>query len=91
MSHIARILSQEDLEHMLRLRLYLGVILGIVAAGGAAIARAWVDPQPTIGRPEILKQTSTETVARIPTLRGKGRVVCEIHINHATRTWWLSC
>ena len=66
-----------------------------VAIGVGAAAYYWqlhgADLAMPANGPEIVKQTPSQTVARIPTLRAGKRVDCTVTIDQAKNAWLITC
>lgn len=65
--------------------------IGALLGAALVLAALEVAEAGRIAGTVIERQTGTETVARIPT-RHHGRLrECVLQINHATKSWSLSC
>lgn len=92
MSHIARILSNEDFAHVRRAWIGIGVLIGIAACTLAAVANAALRPRPAMtGTPVVERSTLAETVVRIPMNEGGRNFECVLRISYASHLWTLNC
>lgn len=84
--------SDEDFAHARRYWVAIGILAGFgIATAILLVHVGFKQPLIITGAPQILKQTDTETVARIPTLRGGQALDCTLTIDHKHRAWSLSC
>ncbi len=84
------VLTNEQLKD----RVVGGFIVGVlVAATASAVLHQWyyAAPRAPVGTPEILFQTPSQTVARIPTQHGGKRVDCTVTIDQAKNVWSVTC
>lgn len=87
-----KIITDEELGMRTRIAFVAGVFL-------AAIAiillhywfYGWKWTQAPIGAPEIVLQTASRTVARIPTQHDGNRVDCTVIIDQARNIWSITC
>ncbi len=88
----AHVLSNEDLAHRRRVWFAVGLLAGLGFAGAVVIGTEYLrQPRGFTGVPEIVRQTDTETVARIRTRQGERELDCTLTIDHKRRAWSLSC
>jgi hypothetical protein len=87
------VMSREDLAHARRISLVIGILLGLLVATVTVIVLIGMGfkPRVIVGAPEILSQTETETIARVPTLFKGETGACTITINHKHRSWSVNC
>jgi len=92
--NIARVLSQEDLDHQRRLCFAAGFLAGLFVAL-VAIVLVWhlrlENARLVSGRPAIVSQTVTQTTATVPTLRYGFPRDCMVMIDHRGGAWAVSC
>jgi len=92
--NVARVLSQEDLDHQRRICFAAGFIVGLFVAA-VAIALIWnlrfQNARLASGAPAILSQTASETTAAIPTLYYGFPRECRVLINHRRGVYAVSC
>ena len=71
-------------------RLLVAMVLGstITAATIVLLERR---QSVQLGEPKIVKQTPSQTVARIPTLHAGVRVDCTVTIDQAKNIWSITC
>lgn len=64
----------------------------LIATAVSALAFRWsYMPAVPVGAPEILLQTPSQTVARIPTRHGEKRVDCTVTIDQVKNIWSITC
>jgi hypothetical protein len=87
------IISNEELSLRLREAFRNGVLVAAIATGATAALYFWLHrPAPaSAGTPQIVRQTPSQTVARIPTLHAGVRVDCTVTIDQAKNVWSITC
>jgi hypothetical protein len=86
------VLSDEELIEC-RWRAFVHGASAIITICAAAALYLWLThpaPEP-IGVPEIVRQTPSQTVAKIPTLHAGVRVDCTVTIDQAKNVWSITC
>lgn len=87
------VVTEEDIAHTCHVALVGGIFFGLLIAGLIALLLIGMGlkPRAIVGAPEILSQSATETVARVPTLINGESGACTITINHKHRSWAVNC
>jgi hypothetical protein len=87
------VLTDDELKYYRRHAFAAGAmtVLGWVAA--LALLFWWTHSQKPApaGAPQIVVQTPSQTVARVPTLRAGERVDCTVTIDQAKNVWSITC
>lgn len=81
-------------DQQLTTRVCAAFLAGSLAATGIiALPTLWQRHQAPapIGAPEIVLQTPSQTVARIPTQHAGKRVDCTVTIDQAKNVWSITC
>lgn len=84
------ILTDVELSTRTRAAFAVGAAIATVAS---VLLHYWffAPPPAPIGTPQIVVQTPSQTVARIPTQRAGKRVDCTVTIDQAKNVWSITC
>jgi hypothetical protein len=87
------VLTDDELKFDRRRAFAAGAMTVLAWVAALALLFWWMHGrQPaSVGAPEIVAQTPTQTVAHIPTLRSGIRVDCTAVIDHKMNTWSITC
>ena len=87
------VITDEDLSLRMRWAFRNGVMTASIVIGAAAALYFWLHrPAPApIGAPAIVRQTPSQTVARIPTLYAGKRIDCMVIIDQSKNLWSIAC
>jgi hypothetical protein len=87
------VLTDYELRSGKRTAFVAGIVTTILWAVAIAALIWWlrVPARAPIGVPAILRQTPSQTVARIPTLRAGERIDCTVTIDQAKNIWSITC
>lgn len=87
------VLTDDELRFDRRRAFVAGAMTVLAWVAAIALLFWWThnrQPEPA-GVPAIVTQTSSQTVARIPTLHGGKRVDCTVVIDQKTNLWSITC
>lgn len=91
------IMTDDELARKNKLAFLAGAVTAIAAIALTATAAAAIYYQvfgflnPPLAAPEIVLQTPSKTVARIPTQHAGVRVDCTVTIDQAKNVWSITC
>lgn len=88
------IITDQELWAHKRLAFVAGALCATAVAIGSALAGSqwFCRRQPEqLGAPQIIRQSPSQTVARIPTRRGGTLIYCQVIVDHKANIWSVTC